>query len=279
MPQHSNIQDIVRAVRKFNYRKLLGTINRLAVKLDHEPGRAKVVQWPGRLGRFTFPQQVVIATHSLAALAKVVLGHGNQWESQTPSAKDVIFLQNQMTNLPSYFTTESHGAETLDQLFFQLSFQQFPFQEKAEWNDLGRTALLYRSVPKVLAREGTSPPSDLEAAAKTIYGMTLGQFIWCGFFVYSHSLNPSSPYMRLPGSLDWVANVPSLWRGDPEDMPTPDTFRRFINIVSKDLQGFKDTIGDLRRQDERVIGVDFMPLPAVPVVKLSPNANTGPDRR
>lgn len=267
MANHSQLAAIIRQIKNFGCRELLAAINRFAVVLESEPGRLKTIQWPGRIGGYPFPQQIVVATHLLAGLAKVVLAHGNQWASAAPTAKDVIFLQNQIQNLPSYFTTEPTGSVRPEELLFQLAYQQFPFQAKAEWKDLGRTVLLYRDVPRNLASEGFAAPMDLETAAEDIYGMNLSQFMWSGFFIYGHSLNKQSPYMRLGGSIDYVARIKDRWEGDPADMPTPETFKRFVELVSKTPRGFRGAIGDLRTKDDRAINVDYMPLLAYPIAQ------------
>jgi len=268
-PQHSNIENIIKYIRKLNQRELLEAINLFAKVLEKEPGRFKVVQWPAHLGRIPSRTQVVVAMSSLISLTKVVLAHGQKWANTRPTERDIIFLQNQIQNLPTHFTTELPDSIGPDELFLQLSFQQFPFQRKREWTAVGRTMLLFREVPKVLSSEGDPPPFDLEKVAQSIYGMSLSQFIWIGLFIYSHSLNAASPYLRLSGSANFVATIKDRWSGDSQDMPTSETFYKFVSLVSSTPAEFKEMIGDLTLADERLISVNHMPLLSRPVVRLT----------
>lgn len=267
---HSSITDIVKRVRRFNQLELLERISLLASQLDEEPARAKQFIRHDKVGRLSFPRRIIVSTHCLTALAKIVLGNGNKWPLSSPSMDDVIFLENQVSNLPSFFTTEPPDNLLLEQVFFQLAKQQFRFQTGPDLYAFGRSIKLYRDIPKLLESEGTSPPVNVNSKFEQVTGMSLIQFIWTGLLVWGAS-KQGKTFSSL--DLETLTNeVKDRWLGEQQDLPTLDTVRHFLDYVSLDINGFANKIGDLRNQDERFIAVDFQPLLQYPVVR------TGDDR-
>lgn len=269
--QSSTTQRIVSQLRKFHARKLLGGINRIAVALEKEPGRVKMIPWPKIIFGRQASVNIAVTTHGLAALAKFVIAHGSEHSGSKPGARDIIYLQNQIEHLPSTISVPTESPMSLEQFLVQLSSQQFDFQQKAEWADLGRTIILFQTVPELLESEASGDGFDMFAATRSLYGMTLTQFLWCGLFIFGHAISASVPYMSLKGSMKWVDGIEDHWVGNQKDMPTGDHLRRFVEITARDIPWFKQEIGDLRRQDETVVARDFMPLQKFPLVKLNSN--------
>ena len=90
---HSNISDIVKRVRRFSQLDLLAGISLLASQLDEEPGRVKRLTRNDRIGGISYPRHIVVSTHGLAALSRIVLANGNKWPIVAPSMDDVVLLE------------------------------------------------------------------------------------------------------------------------------------------------------------------------------------------
>ena len=180
MTTHSDIHDIIRQIRKYDPTAMLAGISSLAAEVDDEPGRMVAVEFTRHIGGYPMRQQVFITTHGLAALTRVVLRHGQKWAKNRPTRRTVIALQNQITNLPTFFTTKPTGEVSLEEFLFQTANQQFPFQEKWAGFGLARGLIMYRRIPPLLASEGYKVPFDVEKEFRRVVGMPMGQFVWSG---------------------------------------------------------------------------------------------------
>ncbi len=261
---HSNIKDIVKRIRKFDRLNLLANISRIAAKLDNEPGRSKRLTRIDRVGPFEYPRHIYVSSHGLASLTRLVLAHGNEWARGPSSTDDIILLENQVSNLPSYFTTDEQGELRPEHLFFQLAKQQFQFQTGGGNYDLGRSIILFKDIPKILRSEDVPAP-DLEGIFMQITGMSIGQFMWAGFLVWARCKNGVA--VPLATFNDLIENINDKWQGPENERPTLDSIRGFLEFVSLDFAGFAAQMGDLRLQDERSIAVDFQPLLEFPIVR------------
>ena len=125
--------------------------------------------------------------------------------------------------------------------------------------------LLYKHIPTVLASEGTPPPANLESVFEQITGMSIGQFMWSGFLVWVASKEGRA--ISLTSLRGMITEIRGRWQGHDKDQPTLEGVWHFLEYVSMDFQGFADTIGDLRKQDDRLIAVDFQPLLEYPAVR------------
>ena len=268
MARHSKIVDIVREVRRFDRRALIGEFARLAASLDTEPSRARIISWPrGDVAGFRLtPLQIVVSTHELAAFARVVLAHGEGEGRTSPSEKDFVRLANQVGNLPSRLTTEQPGSVGLDEFLFEVANQQFSIQHNDEHQALGRALVLFEQVPKLLEKEGLSIPFSLDEEFICIAGMPMRQFVWCGMWICGKAIEGER--FRLGRIEEKITKLGTRWVGPERDMPSAEAMSHTLSQVSLEFDGFKDRIGDLRKQDERSIAKDYHPLLEYPLVKL-----------
>lgn len=264
MPDHASLNEIIGLVRKYSQRELLVLIATQAASLDKLPGRHLKFQRNRKLGSYNYVQVSYMATHGLAALTRIVLAHGNKWSRRIPIVEDLVLLENRVQNLPSFFGSAQTGTVTIEELFFQLSHQQMRFQTKREFNSLSRALVLYRDVPAVLNSEGVTCPFDLEEEFSRIVGMPMGRFIWSGLGIFGASLLGKPIGTKHLEST--VSRLAKAWEGPEDDRPDMDSVRQFLEYVSLDIDGFVQQIGDLRKQDERIINVEFQPLLKFPVV-------------
>lgn len=267
MVNRPSISSIVADLRKFGLRETLGIISQIAVKLWDYPGRHYEIKGPGKRGKYVFPDRVVVSTHSLAGLARIVLGSGFAFKSDVPTVEDVVYLQNRVAGLPTNVEGELYEEGGLERLMFQLSNQQFRFQIGGNQLDLARTLVLYERVPELLQTEGFEAPFNLEDKFEEISGMKLITYIWSGFMLLTKCFTSSSPYLSDSLTEGDLSMISKSWRGSPDDRPSNESFGKFIAINSLDLGRFRDRIGDLRRKDERLISLDYEPLLTYPVVR------------
>ena len=110
-------------------------------------------------------------------------------ENSVTQEEDVWYLQNMSTRIPLPEPTASDNRELLDNYFFQLAYHQFQFQSGGSTNDIARTLILYRDIPRLLANEGAKLVVDLDADFRKITGMSIETFLWTGFFLYTKVVN------------------------------------------------------------------------------------------
>jgi len=127
-----HIKDIIKIVKRYGCREALISIGQLAAELHDQKRRFKQVTWVDSVGGYPTKKNIVVATHLLAALARVVLAHGNRYQNTVMSERQIHFLQNQIDYLPREFTKVPIQDASLDQLLFQMSHQQFHFQDGNE---------------------------------------------------------------------------------------------------------------------------------------------------
>ena len=262
--------DIISRSRRYGRRELLMAISKASSTLFDKPGRVHSFTFQRQVGSFSIREMSHLSTHGLTALTRIVLAHGNQWKSNEPTVNQLVLLENRIQNLPSFFTTKPVTDSMVDELLFQLSFQQFPFQSHGERAAFGRTLVLYRDIPRILRDEGFGPSLDLEGAFMDLWGMSLLQFMVTGFVIASQAL--ANPAIRVSELRRFMSEeLPTRWSGSAVDMPTPERCDQVLAAVALDYDGFKERIGDVRSQDDRLAGVDFWPLPAFPIVKTGPD--------
>ncbi len=179
-----------------------------------------------------------------------------------------------MSNLPSLLATEPPESLLLEQVFFQIAKQQFPFQTGADMYAFGRSIVLFRDVPNLLASNEHTPPMNLDGKFREITGMSLIQFMWTGLLVWGASKLGKAFSLF---DLSTLTNeIRGRWRGDTQDLPTLEAVQHFLDYVSLDMNEFANKIDDVRKQDERFITADFQPLLQFPVVRTGTDKYIAP---
>lgn len=275
---------IVGRIRKFSQRALLLAISRLAAGLDGKPKRMEEVVIPKFIGSHVIHQESLLATHSLAVLTRITLAHGNQWARREPTDDDVARLDNWVRQLPPFRGTQPLGSkpsgtntEALRESFFQLSYDQFPLQRHNDNRDIGRSLLLFETIPHMMKDEGKPISTDIGESFREIWGMTLRQFMVTGYIVYAQNQAQTGKAMRIKEFNRLLDNdLPGVWRGNESDLPTSASFERFLQIYALGCDEFRQKIGDLTKDDERFVRVEKWPLHAYPIVRLGKNEILAP---
>lgn len=260
MSEHS-FKELRTDIRKYNLKATLRGINSVAAQIDSEDGRIKWMKFPNPQGGQ--PLDVAVATHSLASATKVALYASEHWASRRPNVRDIVRFQNWVSALPSHFTSDN--GHSINQLMFQTAYQQFPFQEKDEWQNLGRVLTLLRDIPEQMKKRGIEVPFDLPAEFAEYTGMPIEQFIWTGLTIFSAAME--GKLVNLP----YVDNESeqARWHGPSEHRPTVESVEQLLQLTARSPNEFKKLIGNLADQDERTINLDFQPLLTYPIVRLS----------
>lgn len=261
------ISDLIKEVRPFSRRGLLERIANVAATLDKEPRRIQMLKWPKVVrGTRLRDIDVLLATHNLEALTKLVLAHGNKWSNKLPEFGDIVRLQNHVENLPSRFTEGPTGTVSIEEMMFQLICQQFPFQSRNEKRALARVHILYKRIPELLEQDGFSLPFDLEEEFQRITGMSLTQFICSGIWLFG--LATQSRKFKLGDLENQTEKIRAIWSIPESDLPTQQSMESVLNRVSFELDDFANHIGNLNEHDERLIAYDYQPLLEYPLVHL-----------
>lgn len=260
MSNHT-LKEIQKDIRLYNLKRTLVGISSIAAQIDLEEGRVKWVKYPNPKGGKEL--DIAIATHSLTIAAKVALYSAENWAQRRAEVKDIVRFQNWVSGLPDHFT--SGNGHSVDQFMFQTAYQQFPFQGKSEWQNLGRVLTLFRDIPQQMKQRGVPVPFDLPAEFVKYAGMSIEQFIFTGMLIYGVAIEGTP--IKLPYIDD--ANEKGLWKRAGANRPTAESVERFLELTSRSPAELKELIGDLSAQDERSINLDFQPLLTFPIVRFS----------
>ena len=261
-----SIGNIVARIGRLDLIETLKAIHRFAYRAERLPGRTiQKDVWDQRGGIYV-RVHVAIGTNHLATLTKFALAHCSLEGGEIPNDKEMLLLGSWIGELPSAFTEEPVGAIGLDELYVQLAYQQFQFQTGGSSIEMGRTLVLFRDISAGMTSPPASQTFDLMAEFESFAGMSMERFMWCGHAVYGATRDAAVVNLRWkPGHAE---SMQLGWHGDLDHMPTAESIKVFVSLVSRTPEEFREEIGDLRAKDPNLLAFDFMPLLSHPVVRL-----------